>query len=422
MKVSEEAHVSNIQTINITPKQSSKIQQAINTCWENGGGCVVLKPGIYVSGTLFLKSNVTLKLEEGAVLLGSTEIDDYLENDACFIDGIGEKRGRALILAYREENIAVIGKGIIDGRGREFEAGHPHYTIRPFLVRFVQCKNVIVENLSLRMSAAWCLHIQDCSRVTVKGISIVNRCNENNDGIDIDGSDHVVVEQCMIDSGDDALCLKSTSEKCCQHIRIRDCLVTTNCSAFKIGTESVGDYEDIEVSDCMFYDVRCCAIKVVPVDGGNVNNLRIHDIKMKNCTGPIFFSTGTRLRRYFSGYRDKPGKIQNVVLERIDAYVIDAKGRVLDGKLWGNGKACVVFSGLRDIPMENILVKDCNFDMPGGITKIESDEVPELGKQYPEFHLFGTLPFWGVYQRNVQKIKFDNVKLTRRAEDVRPMM
>ena len=409
-------------TIKITPEQTDSIQQAIDTCHSQGGGMVVLTPGIYVSGTLQLKDHVTLHLEKDAMLLGSNDIEDYPENDSCFIDGIGEKRGRALVLAYNATDVGISGEGIIDGRGRNFGQKHLAYNIRPFLVRFVNCEKVTVKNVCLRMSAAWCLHIQDSSHVDVESITSINRCNENNDGIDIDGCSHVNIDGCMIDSGDDALCMKSTSNQPCQHIRIKSCRVTSNCSAFKIGTESVGDYKDIEVSDCMFYDVNCCAIKVVPVDGGNVDNLYIHDIEMKNCTGPVFFSTGRRLRKYFTGYRQVPGQIRHIVLERIHAHTVSTEGRLLDGKPWGNGKGCVVFSGLPELPIEDVVIRDCTFDMPGGIMELPKGEVPEMGTQYPEFHLFDILPCWGMYLRDVKDIQCENMVMTKRAEDVRPMV
>ncbi|MBQ8637739.1 MAG: right-handed parallel beta-helix repeat-containing protein [Lachnospiraceae bacterium] len=409
-------------TITITPDETENIQQAIDTCYNRGGGKVVLTPGVYVSGTLQLKDHVTIHLEKGTLLLGSNDITDYPENDSCFIDGIGEKRGRALVIAYNAVDIGISGEGVIDGRGRNFSQKHEAYNIRPFLVRFVNCEKVAVKDVCLRMSAAWCLHIQDSRHVEVENITITNRCNENNDGIDIDGCSDVDIHGCMIDSGDDALCMKSTSNQPCQYIRIRNCRVTSNCSAFKIGTESVGDYKDIEVSDCMFYDVNCCAVKVVPVDGGNVDNLYIHDIEMKNCTGPVFFSTGRRLRKYFTGHRQIPGQIRHVVLERIYAHTVSTEGRILDGKPWGNGKGCVVFSGLPELPIEDVMIRDCTFDMPGGIMELPKDEVPEMGTQYPEFHLFDILPSWGMYLRDVKGMQCENMVMTKRGEDVRPMV
>jgi len=93
----------------------------------------------------------------------------------------------------------------------------------------------------------------------------------------------------------------------------------------------------------------------------------------------------------------------------------------LDGKPWGNGKGCVVFSGLPELPIEDIVIRDCNFNMPGGIMEQPKGEVPEMGTQYPEFHLFDILPCWGMYLRDVKNIKCKNTIMTKRAEDARAM-
>lgn len=406
----------------LRPDSQETIQQAIDICYDQGGGQVVLTAGTYISGTIQLKSNVTLILEQGALLLGSNDSKDYPENETCFVDAVGHKRGRAFLYAYQAENIGITGEGMIDGRGGEFPPEHPDHLIRPFLVRLVECRNVMVEGVALRQSAAWCLHIQDSSLVSVKGISIMNRCNGNNDGIDIDGCGQVEIEDCSIDAGDDALCLKSTSRRACQDIRIRNCRVTTNWAAFKIGTESAGDFQNIEVGNCVFYDVKGCGIKVVPVDGGHVEHLYLHDITMLNCTGPVFFSTGERLRTYFGVGREEPGQIRHVVLERIRARTVSAKGGFYRGKPWGNARGCVVFSGLEGKPIEDIVIRDCCFDMPGGVLERPAGEVPLIGKEYPEFHLFDILPCWGMYLRHVRGLRLKGITMTRRNEDVRPMM
>lgn len=405
----------------LAPDGQLTIQQAIDACCEQGGGQVVLTAGTYISGTIRLKSHVELILEKGALLLGSRDIADYPENETCFVDAVGHTRGRAFIYAWQAEDIAITGEGIIDGRGGTFSTDYPHHLIRPFLVRLVECTGITLEGVTFRQSAAWCLHMQDSSRISVKDISIMNRCNQNNDGIDIDGCSLVEIAGCMIDAGDDALCLKSTSQKACEDIRIKGCRVTTDWAAFKIGTESAGDFRRIEVSDCVFYDVKGCAVKVVPVDGGSVENLYLHDIRMHNCTGPVFFSTGERLRAYYGEGRKEPGRIRHVLLERISAEAVSAKGGFYQGKPWGNARGCVVFSGLEGKPIEDVWMRDCCFDMPGGILKQPVNRVPEMGTQYPEFHLFDTLPCWGMYLRHVSGIRLEKTVLRKRNEDVRPM-
>lgn len=406
--------------IRVTPKECAKIQEYIDECSKNGGGRVVLEAGTYVSGTLCLKDGVTLFLEKGALLLGSSEIEDYPDNASCFTDAVGHKRGKALICAFKASDIGLEGEGTVDGRGGEFPPEHPHHLIRPFLVRLAGCRNVTMKGVELRQSAAWCLHIQDSEAVKVEKVTIFNRCNGNNDGIDIDGCQDVVVENCLIDAGDDALCLKATSNHPCRNVRIRNCQVTTNWAGFKIGTESVGDFEDIEVGDCTFYDVKGCAIKVVPVDGGCVKGLYLHDITLMNCTGPIFFSTGERLRKYFEVQKNQPGTIEDVRLERIHGRAVSARGGFYEGEPWGNARGCIVFSGLKEYPLTSFVMKDCEFFMPGGCEEAQEAQVPEMGVRYPEFHLFDPLPSWGMYIRHAQGMRFENVRLEKSKEDVRP--
>ncbi len=413
---------------------TKRIQEAVDTCHAQGGGKVVLEAGIYVTGTIRLNSHVTLCLEKDALLLGSGEIEDYPDNEGCFVDAVGHRRGRALLCAVDAENIGLEGEGIIDGRGGEFPPEHPGYVIRPFLVRLVRCTKVRIKGLELRQSAAWCLHLQECRKVTVEEVGITNRCNGNNDGIDIDGCSQVHVRDCHLDTGDDAICLKTTGKQPCEEILVTGCKVTTGWAAFKIGTESVGDFRKIEVADCVFYDVKGCGIKVVPVDGGSVEELYLHDIQMRNCTGPVFFSQGERLREYLGEQKEKPGRISHVRLERIAACVVSAKGSFYQGKPWGNALGCVVFSGLEQLPMEDVAVKDCVFHMPGGLElsgsarndtaereEIMTRQVPEMGDQYPEFHLFDPLPCWGLYLRHIRGIRWEGVQMTCGEPDGRPM-
>ena len=407
--------------IRVTPGECVKIQEYIDECSQNGGGRVILEAGTYVSGTLCLKDGVTLYLEKGALLLGSSEIGDYPDNASCFTDAVGHKRGKSLICAFKASDIGLIGEGTVDGRGGEFGPEHPHHLVRPFLVRLVGCRNVTVKGVELRQSAAWCLHIQDSEAVKVENVTIFNRCNGNNDGIDIDGCSDVVIGHCLVDSGDDALCLKSTSNHPCQRVKITGCRVTTNWAGFKIGTESVGDFEDIEVDGCTFYDVKGCAVKVVPVDGASVKGLYLHDLEMLNCTGPIFFSTGERLRKYFESQRIQPGSIEDVRIERVHACAVSARGGIYEGKPWGNARGCIVFSGLKEYPLKSFVMKDCEFSMPGGLDTAEETPVPEMGIQYPEFHLFDPLPSWGLYIRHARDMRFENVRLEKRKEDVRPV-
>lgn len=401
--------------------QTRAIQQAIDRLSASGGGRVVLGPGMYVCGTLRLEDGVTLWLEDGAALLGSDAIEDYPDNETCFTDAVGHVRGKALIYAYQKQDIGIGGPGMVNGRGYLYPVDHPAHRIRPFLVRLVECSRVTVEDTSFINAAAWCLHFQDCREVTVCRVTIHSRCNGNNDGIDLDGCQQVLVEDCSIDSGDDAICLKSTSGSACRAIQVRGCTVTSHCGGFKIGTESVGDFSDITLEQCRFFDVEGGAVKILPVDGGNVACVLIRDVEMISCTGPVFISNGTRLRRYLNVQREKPGTIEDIVLEHVRADVKPAPVSWYQGKVWANAEGGVVLSGLPQNPIRRVTIRNCRFHMPGGRDEQPTGPVPVMGDQYPEFHLFDPLPAWGMYERDTEDTELIDTVFTKRAPDVRPV-
>ena len=227
---------------------TEKIQSAIDECSENGK-TLVFTEGTYKTGTLFFKDNTKIQLEKGAVISGSTSMDDYPDTEASFVDAVGQLRGKTLILAHKAENIEVFGEGEINGCGESFDDIR-----RPFLFRIINSKNVKLDGVKLSNSAAWCLHINDSEHVDVKNITINSYVNENNDGIDIDASKYVNIENCDIVSGDDAICLKTTTLNSCEHISVKNCRVKTGWGGIKIGTESVGDIAHVRIENCFLYD------------------------------------------------------------------------------------------------------------------------------------------------------------------------
>ena len=170
---------------------TAAIQSAIDSCAKAGGGKVYLHNGTFLSGTIHLKSNVSLCIEAGVTLLGSKSLDDYA--------------GDSIIYAEGAANIAVLGRGVVDGQGAAFELDKK----RPFLIRFERCENVAVKDMALRDSSAWAQMYRACEGVNIDGISVDSRVNRNNDGLNIDNCRKVCVSNCRISSGDDALVLKS---------------------------------------------------------------------------------------------------------------------------------------------------------------------------------------------------------------------
>lgn len=234
-----------------TTLDTAAIQRAIDACAAAGGGQVLVPMGSFVTGTIHMKDKVTLHLEKEAVLLGSTQLADYTTDIVGSIEA--PAFNRCLIYAHSAKNIAFTGSGWIDARGSTH-----HFPVnvgnglgeRPMLMRLVACQDVAFADLNFKNSASWGLHLVDCDRVEFKGIHIESRNNNtNNNGIDLDGCHDVLIENCRIYSGDDAICPKSTTERLCKNMIVRGCELSSYTAGFKLGTSSRGGFVDIQVTD-----------------------------------------------------------------------------------------------------------------------------------------------------------------------------
>ena len=277
------------------------IQNAIDLAAKSGGGRVFFPPGDYVTGTLRLKSGVTLELQNGATLLGSLNPEDYTLVEP-FTDAVGATRGYALIAAVDTSATGIIGPGTIDGRGAQLHVAAPNTpAAKPFLVLAVRSNTVSFRDLKLVNSAAWTMHLFQSTNIDVENVSIRSLGLANNDGIDIDSSQHVRVSSCTIESGDDAVCLKTTSPVPCHDIAVSKCTLTTRCAAFKIGTESAGDFSAIRISDCHVIQANLGTIKLLSVDGGHISDVLVERIQVDDTDTPIFLRLGARGRTFRAG-------------------------------------------------------------------------------------------------------------------------
>jgi len=397
---------------------TAALQKAIDTCAAQKQ-TLVITPGTYYTGTLFLKSGLHMVLQEGAKLLGVTDVNAYYASSP-FVDAVGVTRGRAMIVAYDAENLCIEGSGTIDGNGKNVV----YENDRPFLFKVEKCRNVTLRGIRLEGSVSWCLHIDRSRDVVVEKVTIYNRGLENNDGIDIDASENVLIDGCDINCGDDAICLKATSLNPCRNIHAKNCRVCTNWGGFKIGTESAGDFSNIIMEDSYFYDVMGGGIKIVPVDGGNVRDVIVRNITMDHCTGPIFIATGTRNREYLGKTNENHSEIHNVLIENIKADVIKAPLHgFYFGEDWGEALGGILMSGTPEKKIEGITLRNLQLDLPGGFTEEkEAYHVREMADMYPEFHRFDPVPAKGVYIRHAKNIHLEQVQLTYKKDDVRAEM
>ncbi|MCC8155074.1 MAG: hypothetical protein LIP01_13295 [Tannerellaceae bacterium] len=174
------------------------IQKAIDECHQNGGGKVIIPKGTFLTGTLYMKDNTHLYLEEGAILKGSDSFDDYPDNAVHYVNSFSYPNGKlfenkALIFAEGVRNISITGKGMIDGNGDSptFRLGNddtPQSRKHPCMLLFVQCNRINIHDLTLVNSAYWLQNYLGCDTVHLKGLTIFNHSNFNQDATDIDSS------------------------------------------------------------------------------------------------------------------------------------------------------------------------------------------------------------------------------------------
>ncbi|MGJ8640952.1 MAG: glycoside hydrolase family 28 protein [Opitutaceae bacterium] len=396
------------------------LQSAIDACPK--GGVVYVPPGHYVTGTLWLKSDMELRIAEGAELLGSTHIDDYSRDNQGAIEA--PAFDECLIYAENARNVSITGGGVIDGRGTKenFPIGkRTAYHDRPMLVRFVDCDGVTFENVTFKNAASWCTHLVNCDNVIAREVTIDSQVNRNNDGFDLDGCKNVLIEDCDIRTGDDSICPKSTTTRLTENVVVRNCRVTSHTSAFKCGTSSRGGFKNIRVSDCEFYDVGMGAIKLQIVDGGTMEAILIENIKITGSEGPLFVRLGSRGRQYdkpteqIQGKDAKPegvptGSMKGITIRNIDAEIV-TEDRARSG---------IMITGVPGHNIEDVLLENITISYPGGGTAEEAKKVVDEDiARYPEQFFFGVLPSWGAYVRHAKNVEFKNVKMTTRAPDAR---
>ncbi len=375
---------------------TKSIQRAINRCAKDGGGTVYLGRGTFLSGTIYMKSGVTLRLDPACTLLSSKNLKDYPETVQAFRSYTDNYTNKSLIYGEKLEKIAITGSGIIDGQGASFKGP---YKVRPYMIRFIQCRNVTVKDITLKNSPMWVQHYLACDDVRISGITVRSVVNANNDGINIDSCERVVISDCNIRSGDDAIVLKSTSARVCRNVTVSNCVLSTRCNALKMGTESNGGFENIVMTGCSIYDTRLAGVALEIVDGGTMDGIVVSNITMNKIGAPIFVRLGNRARP-FKKDMAKPGigTMRNITISNIEATGANTTG-------------CAI-SGLPQAKIENVTLSNIRLSFAGGGTREDANrDVPEKPDAYPEYSMFGKLPAYGLYCRHVKGLKLLNVQL-----------
>ncbi|WAC13373.1 glycoside hydrolase family 28 protein [Dyadobacter pollutisoli] len=398
------------------------IQKAIDSCTITGG-TVYIPKGTYLSGTLNLKSNVTLHLSVNAILLGQPAAKFYPYQDSG-IHFYGEDWAKqALIFCKNQKNVAIEGKGTIDGQGAAFVTTTlkkpDRYKNRPYLLWFAGCENVSVTGVQLRNSAFWMQHYLGCKTVRIDGISIWNHSNKNNDMMDIDGCSNVTISNITGDSDDDGITIKSTSPLVSEHIVISNCILSSHCSAIKFGTESVGGFRNIAISNCVIKpSAQTTTIYGKPagigglameiVDGGIMEHIVVSNLVIDGPEVPLFLRLGNRARKYIAtAEMPKPGIMRDITISDVVA-----TGAAITG--------CSV-SGIAKANVENVSFNNIRIAFAGGGVPADvKRKIEELEDLYPEATMFGKLPAFGFFIRHVKGLRMSGISMSTLAPEQRP--
>jgi polygalacturonase len=417
---------------NGTTMNTNSIQKGIDYISENGGGRLIFYVGRYLTGTIHMKSNVTIQLEEGALLVGSTNPFDYefLSN------------WTALIFAHDQTNIGITGKGVIDGRGftvatnlvelihsgvvkDPLKYDRPWEGRRPMNIYFRGCRNININGITLKDPGSWNQTYDQCKNLKVDNITVDSKSYWNNDGIDIVDCDSVSVTNSYFDAADDGICLKSHSaDFICQNVYIHNNTIRTSANGIKFGTASLGGFRNVKIINNLVFDTFRSAITFAAVDGGIVDNIVVDSLRSINTGNVIFLRIGERRA-------GKKGKMSNISISNVYAEVPATKpdaGYNYEGPVEDNPRNISPSSivGQPDALIESVTLKNIEIHYPGGgnesfarVGLNELDKVPEMAASYPEFSMFKELPAWGFYIRHAKGITMENITLVCDKKDYR---
>lgn len=407
---------------------TAAIQSAIDKCYADKGGTVLIPAGDFMCGTLELKSNVTLHIAAAGKLLGSPKREDYIAGK-----GVPSGNGNIVFLyAVNAYNVSIEGKGTVDGNGLAFYNGKGDNTgpgqngvggnfDRPHLAIFYQCTNLRLDDTFFTASAYHCFRILGCKHVYIDGVRIYNRVNRNNDGFHFNNSEYVHINNCDVQCQDDACALFGSNK----FVTIANSSFSTRWSIFRFGG---GASQNITVSNCLIYETYGCPIKI-SAGRASIENLSFSNIIMRNVTGPIGigFSGPSSNNNNNNPETTKPF-IRNISFNNIRATVVAKPVDHPDIHFGvavreGEKNSCITLNAMGDYFLEDISFNDIHIKYAGGGTKEQAAKtVPAIAAEY--FGVWdpapGGPPAYGLYARNVKGLRMHNVRFEYDQPDARP--
>ncbi|GAB2940373.1 glycoside hydrolase family 28 protein [Hymenobacter coalescens] len=341
------------------------VQAAIDACAAAGGGTVVVPAGVYRTGAVFLKLGVALRVEQGGVLKGSINPDDYPQV-ATRWEGIEREWTAALVNAENLRNVRISGPGTIDGAGDEWvrraqqereqrggavPAGP--YRGRPRLICVQRCERVRIQDLQLHNQAVWGLHILYSQDVTAENLRITADHNiPSSDGIDVDSSRKVRIKGCDIDVNDDCISIKAGKDadglrvnRPSEDIRIEDCRFGYGHGGVAMGSETSGGIRNVLVRRCVVEAGNWAPIrfKSQPSRGGLVENITYRDIRLNGTGKAVEFNMAWRMVPPLQPPAAVLPVVRNVRIEQVTG-IVTTVGDI---------------RGLPDSPVQGVRFKGC---------------------------------------------------------------
>ncbi len=348
------------------------LQAAVDAVSKAGGGEVVLPPGAYVSGSLFLRDGVVLRLEEGASLVGSSDVRDYPIVEGRW-EGATRRMHASLVHAQSVRNSGITGKGTIDGRGEKWWELHRAKSLlfpRPRLIAFEDCEDIVLSDFRAKDSPSWTVNPVRSHNVVISRLVITNPPDSpNTDGIDPDSCENVEISDCFVSVGDDCIAIKAGSENesagkraSCDRIRISGCVLERGHGGVVVGSEMSGGIRDVVVTDCVFRGTdRGIRMKSRRGRGGLVEDFHASGIKMYDVDCPfainLRYHCGARGDPEVADLASRPFGPRTPVFRRLSFEYIEARN---------SGLAAAWIDGLAESPVEDVLFSNITIEMGGG--------------------------------------------------------
>ncbi len=399
------------------------INKAIEKCFTDGGGNVIFQNGVFLSGSIHLKSNVNIIIEKNATILGApNDINAYDHPESNPWDAyqdFGHSHFRnSLIWGEHLENISISGGGTINGGG--IIRGDPPAGGGDKAISLKLCNNIKISNITIEQGGHFAILANGCKDFVIDSVII----RTSRDGIDLMACSNVDIKNSDIRGiryqdgkmagGDDAIGIKSDYALGyvlpSENINITNCFLSSGTNAIQFGSETVGSIKNVNVTNCTIVHSDKAGLGITSNDGSVIENVKFKDITMSKTANPFFILISNRGR---APNNPPVGKIKNIHFENITC--TDAYGYMKDRQFTST------LSGMPGYPIENVTFKNVRITYKGGGTLDQALIDPPYPKDYsPRF--IGIRPASGFYARHVKGLKFENVKIDFEKPDFRPSL